>query len=320
MPGFFSSTPFLFEYWSQGTRQVWANVRYVNYRIDERGCYHSNEKNEIITRNRLFRLQAGPEFYLEVEEEKEIIDASGTFVYNHQIQGQEDLRLFATPPQGSETQSGPLQFLAVDAQANAQNVICLIWGQLNEAGEITQRIPLRVQSSFQVEKNWTPFWSVHPQEPEGKPEWFLIYSFAPLRIYRLAQVLAYSQEPCDAAQAPCPLAYQADLRPDENLSTFRGGSTPISFSYRGEPGWLMVVHQVHYSCPRKYLHRLVWLRQDWQEIFYGSAFFFRGQGIEYCTGFLRLAPEIYLLGYSRNDGATEFLFLNQGQIEQLLPA
>jgi len=268
-------------------------VRTVNYNINPNGSYSiSDSSNKIITENYLYRFIIGPDFHVRLLDGRPFTDSQlEAPIYPHRIVGQEDVRLF-----------GDNMFLGVDAQANEKNVICLVWGTYDQTGAITQKVPLRVGPDFKVEKNWLPF--------NYDDVWYIIYKCEPLIIYRLDEILDYSLGRLEN----CTPIYQKKICPEENLSTFRGGSPPIKFSLNDNPGWLFIIHQAHYAARRKYVHRFVWLSEDWEELIYSRPFYFRVPDIEYCITLVEILLDTYVITYSVDDHSTEMKVCDRGQI------
>jgi glycosyltransferase involved in cell wall biosynthesis len=107
------------------------------------------------------------------------------------------------------------------------------------------------------EKNWLPVGNTG----------LTIYDWSPLRIL-----------------GPTPIRYPVPAL----FSLFRGSAPPVE--YNGE--WIVLVHLVQYSKPRKYYHCFVALNGELAPLRVSLPFVFQSVGIEYCVSF-RIADGAY---------------------------
>lgn len=200
---------------------------------------------------------------------------------------------------------GDLLALTVDFESTTKRcpVICLCSFDLD--GGITHKIPLRVGPEFKTEKNWLPFCQ--------KGVWYLIYSFEPLTIYNLEDVVEYSRDLKSSLKS----CWSQKMKEDLDLGTFRGSAPPVPFKLKGQTGWLMTIHQVYYAARRRYVHRFVWLSTDWKQLEFSSSFYFSKPSIEYNMALTLINSQDYLISYSVNDASCHFKLLSSVQIEEL---
>lgn len=127
-------------------------------------------------------------------------------------------------------------------------------------------IPLLGPDPFRCEKNWLPFIK--------DKEIHLIYSYDPLVIY----IPKLDEENGK-------LTNQVILRfenPKHDFSRFSGSAAPVKF----EDGYLLLVHETIYDdMQRNYMHRFVYMDQDFGIKKVSKPFTFLHKGIEYSCGF-----------------------------------
>ncbi len=123
-------------------------------------------------------------------------------------------------------------------------------------------LPLQGPDPRRCEKNWLPF--VHHDQL------FMIYSYEPLTIYMPL-----------LNTGSCERVHQSSI-PGYDFSSFRGSAGPVVF----EDGFLVLVHEVVFldGFERVYLHRFVWLDQEWNITEISRPFVFKHQGVELCIG------------------------------------
>jgi predicted GH43/DUF377 family glycosyl hydrolase len=138
--------------------------------------------------------------------------------------------------------------------------LCKLANQ-TDSGKIAveQLTPLHGPNPKRCEKNWLPFIKNN--------QLLLLYSYDPLLIYSP-----------DTQTGHLSLVHRWD--PKYDFSSFRGSAGPITF----DDGYLVMVHQVIEGNNRIYLHRFVFLDQDFKIKKLSNPFTFIHQGIEFCCG------------------------------------
>lgn len=120
-------------------------------------------------------------------------------------------------------------------------------------------IPLKGPDPHRYEKNWLPF--VH----EGAL--CVVYSYDPFIVYRLNIKTGESEQ-------------IVHYEPKQDFSRFRGSAAPIPF----DEGYLVLVHEVVMLAnnSRCYLHRFLYLDENFMVTQVSTPFSFRHLGVEYC--------------------------------------
>jgi hypothetical protein len=98
-----------------------------------------------------------------------------------------------------------------------------------------------------------------------------------------------------------------------NLSTFRGSAVPIKY----KDGWLCTVHQVYYHKKRIYLHRFVWLSQDYLTVKYSDPFYFEKVGVEFNLG-IACHEKGLIITYSVDDAHSTLSILSYDDLNIML--
>ena len=156
---FINSTPSIVRHKgaNDADEQYWVNVRYVNYRINDRGGYDNRDR--IHTRNLLYSLSS--------KEPKEIrydVQQDGLYV------GLEDIRLFS--------HLGKLYYNANRGFGHGKMQI--EHGQINTVtGDTCHSTLIKSPENRDLEKNWVLF-------SKGDELWF-VYDWGPLRLGRLTE-------------------------------------------------------------------------------------------------------------------------------------
>jgi tetratricopeptide (TPR) repeat protein len=177
------------------------------------------------------------------------------------VRGFEDLRLLTT--------RDGLLAVAVTTDRHPSGHIGLSVLRLARDGRVLSHAPLTGYGHERAEKNWLPH-----DGPHGAPQ--LLYALDPL--VRLA---------LDARDGTCRVVERRVLPFD--LSRWRGSAGPLRIELDGEPGELVLTHEVHYIPPgrRRYLHRFVWLPTRGEGLAASRPFWWRAPGIEFAAGMCR---------------------------------
>jgi len=256
-------------------------LRYVNYSIRNDGSYNIFDPNNTVrTRNILLTLNKE----LNIEDAVEMVNTSDTYLFSTHIVGLEDVRLF-----------GDKYLFCTNLEVNNQAVPQICFCEYdNKTGGVNKIYPLQVANKLQCEKNWLPF--------IDNDKIYFIYSFEPFRIYEL-----------NSETRDIKLVKETKIYKNKNLDTFRGSASPIPY----KNGWLFSIHQVHYSNPRKYFHRLVWMNKEFNDLRYSNVFYFEAVTIEYNLSICH-SDNGLLLTYSQNDNSTKICLLNYKILDDML--
>ena len=202
-------------------------------------------------------------------------------IFPSYVKGMEDVRLFGK------------YFFCTRLDANQNNVPKVCLGTIENEQVIDMKI--LDYKNMGTEKNWLPLY-------DGDCK--VIYSFDPLTIYDLdlqsGQLTPFMKE-----------------KQDKDLSSFRGSAVPIKYKYEERDGYLMTVHQVYYHRLRKYLHRLVWLSDDFSTLKYSKAFYFEKIGVEFNLGICQHDNGI-LFTYSVDDNRPKISLVHFETINNML--
>lgn len=256
-------------------------VRNVNYVIRDDGGYNMADPRGFV-RTINYLGSCGED--LEVTPGNQLLDVSGIKKYPVNIVGMEDVRLF-----------GRNYFLAVYPEVNETRTPQLCLGKYENYGAVDTVIPLSVTGEIKCEKNWLPF------VVEGKIH--VIYSFEPLKIYTIDE---------NSGKMELVLERSA-VDYSVNLSDFRGSAPPIPY----KNGYLMTIHQVHYSNPRKYFHRFLWMDKKFENIKYSNLFYFQSVEIEYNLSICH-HNEGLLIPYSYRDSSSVIGVLDYQILDQIV--
>ncbi len=129
-----------------------------------------------------------------------------------------------------------------------------------EFANVEKMVPLLGPDPYRCEKNWLPFvW---------KDELYTIYSYDPFTILKP-----------DLETGSCITAHQVENEHD--FSSFRGSAGPIEF----DSGYLILVHEAvhHLDYSRAYLHRFIYLDENFMIKRITKPFTYLHQGIEFCN-------------------------------------
>ena len=198
----------------------------------------------------------------------------------------EDVRLF-----------GPKYFFCTRLDVNANNVPKICLGTYENEQVIDMKI--LDYNNMGTEKNWLPMYNDLDNTCK------VIYSFEPLVIYDL-DVKTGKLTP-----------FSHDKINNKDLSSFRGSAVPIRYRLGENHGWLFSIHQVYYHRLRKYLHRLVWLSDDFSTFKYSKSFYFEKVGIEFNLSVLKTKRGI-IFTYSVDDNHPKISLVDFDTIDTML--
>jgi hypothetical protein len=246
--------------------QIIANVRYVNYRIQQDGSYMMSLNNilsrteTVRTKNAILRLdnKMNPESNLIFMHES--IDSRLAKETN--ILGLEDIRLFEY--------DNKIKCISTSREYSTNSTNSIVIADYNldtntiENGSIIESPDLNA-----CEKNWIPIGNK------------IIYKWYPLQI---GQITNNKLSITNTIQTPIIFKH------------LRGSSNVVE--YKNE--YWSVVHGVKYTTPRKYYHMIVVMDNEFRINKYTVPFYFETYSIEYCLGLL-IDNDIIYMSASRND-------------------
>jgi glycosyltransferase involved in cell wall biosynthesis len=272
------------------------NVRFVHYRIDEKGDYHDALPHNI-TLNKC------------VELTKEFVVVNETFIdvdyVNRRYMGIEDVRIF-------KAASGAIQFIGTGFHQN--NTIGVVQGMYDITMNRTVLKSSDIKPAFitnvMCEKNWVYV--------DYKSTTHIIYSWYPLKI---GVSISISDSNSDIA-----LLNIIEEKPMPGLFKHVRGST-CGFSFTNANGmgpnaigpkevWF-VVHLVSYEAPRHYYHMLVVFDEQLTLKRYSAPFKFEEECIEYCLGLVVEADRV-IMTYSTWDRTSKIGVYAKTYIDNLL--
>lgn len=213
----------------------YANVRYVNYRIQPDGSY--TMPNGIVeTKNAYVNLETNE--YVSMKEPVPVFDSH--------IRGLEDLRL--------SKYKDTYYFTATSYKQYIRDKVSIVHGEYDvKNGEFLNYRGIQSPFNQECEKNWVCFPNTDTY----------LYSWHPLRFGKIV-----GNEFKTAIQYNTPAFF----------SHVRGSAPPVR---RGD-NWLVLVHFVEYSTPRKYYHCFVELDSSFKPLRMSLPFYFRENQIEFC--------------------------------------
>ena len=252
----------------------WLNTRFVNYFLNPNGCYTFLDNTNIIKTQNIISSLNNEESMTVLEsnvmnEETVAMTASSS---GHMAEGLEDIRLYKVQDN--------IRFIASTNNYSPTSRIQMVVGNYYpETREYSDCSIIEAPDmKSHMEKNWTPF--VRNVQDcvlfDGKDymeeEWF-IYKWCPME---LGQIVIN-----DDGVRQLNIKDRIKTSHIPWFSKFRG-STPL---VECEKGWVCVVHFSEEDHPRKYYHNFVWFDRDTiNPIQYSDPFYFKKEGVEFCTG------------------------------------
>ena len=277
-PDFYNSTPTMC-YLNED--QILINVRYVNYRIDDKGNYINGEHIETKNVMTIYDRKTGAvEKHFVLDHDRELDD-----VYV----GLEDVRLFQ--------HKGKVHFTAnrglPDSKKGAKMTI--EFGTINlETGKTESYVIFGNDGMKPIEKNWTLYAGV-----EGELK--MVYGWYPFTLYEPYQGKKIVVQNCSS------------LPPF--FAHVRGSCNGIKV---GSETWFLC-HTVSYEDRRYYYHIIIALDNATGKVKRWTKYFtLEGKQVEYVLGFLYDEKyDDFLLGYSTMDKTTEVVKIYKGHLDVL---
>lgn len=263
---------------SEGYR---VNLRAVNYYISNKQYGISRDSDgKIRTKNYILNYDNN----LNLLNGVELIDKSNIKLYPKHILGMEDVRLF-----------GDNYFFCNYLELNESTTPQMGWGTYDPlTGFVTRMVPLSLNDEIKCEKNWLPFIE------DG--EIFIIYTVHPLRILKL-----------DTTDGKL-IDVKNKTFTTDNITDFRGSAPPIKYDDDGN--WLLTIHQVHFSEPRKYFHRFVMFDKHFEQMKFSKPFYFESPSVEFNLSICH-SDNGLLMTYSQNDSKSVIISVDHSVINSM---
>jgi glycosyltransferase involved in cell wall biosynthesis len=218
----------------------YANVRYINYRIQPDGSY-AMPNGIVETRNA----------YVNLETSEFTIMKEPRYLFESHIRGLEDLRMSKFNDKYYFTATSYKQFI--------QDKISIVHGEYDtEQGEFKNYRGIVSPFGQECEKNWVCI-------PDTDS---YIYSWHPFRVGKIK-----GSEFCVSTTYNTPAFF----------SRLRGSASPVKV----ENKWIVLVHFVEYSVPRKYYHCFVELDSKYAPLRISLPFIFCENRIEFCISCIK---------------------------------
>ena len=258
--------------------QYLMNIRAVNYRIDDRGCYHDCDVH-IISVNKMVVLSKDFEILNEKLFDLDFCD--------RRYIGVEDMKIF------NDVTTNELTYIGTGYHAN--NQIGIVTGKYDLLKDNLFPV-VEITSSFNnnsCEKNWVFVDYLNSTH--------IIYKWFPLQICKLDNVTNSISVVETKQNMP-------------RIFSHTRGST-CGFKYNNEL-WF-VVHLVSYEEPRHYYHLLAVFNENMDLMRYSAPFKFEGEPIEYSLG-LVVEDSRVLITYSVWDRTTKLAVYDKLYVDNLL--
>ena len=258
--------------------QYLMNIRAVNYRIDDRGCYHDCDVH-IISVNKMVVLSKDFEILNEKLFDLDFCD--------RRYIGVEDMKIF------NDVTTNELTYIGTGYHAN--NQIGIVTGKYDLLKDNLSPV-VEITSSFNnnsCEKNWVFVDYLNSTH--------IIYKWFPLQICKL-----------DNDTNSISVVETKQNMP-RIFSHTRGSS--CGFKYNNEL-WF-VLHLVSYEEPRHYYHLLAVFNENLDLMRYSAPFKFKGEPIEYSLGLI-VEDSRVLITYSVWDRTTKLAVYDKTYVENLL--
>ena len=269
------------------------NLRGINYYLSEQGYGVSRHGDNVIrTINYLLETDSD----LNIISGVEVIDKSGVKLYPKNILGMEDIRLF-----------GPNYFFCTYLELNESRTPQIGWGTYDpKTGSVIRMVPLMVGTELKCEKNWLPF--------VDNGDIYIIYAVGPFQLYKLDKETGNIEKVkhLDLGNGLTDLSLNV-TRPDRFIDDFRGSASPIPY----KDYWLMTIHQVYHSEPRKYFHRFVAFSKDFTVVKFSVPFYFDKVGVEFNLSICE-SEDGMLMSYSHGDASSTIAIVDYRLIDSML--
>jgi glycosyltransferase involved in cell wall biosynthesis len=279
-----------------------VNVRYVNYRINDRGGYENREN--ICTKNVIARFDAST---LERKGDDDFMwyDKSVDNLYV----GVEDVRLFYSKARKALVYSAN-RGLGHHKLVVEHGVARTLYEKTSDFAE-NESGCIRMEGQYDVEKNWVMF-----EDATGNTK--IIYNWHNLVIGDIVEDPVSPPDSDDEGE-PQPGKREYVFEKTHNIQTpamfkyFRGSTNGVLI---GDEVWFMC-HVVSYEDRRYYYHVFVVLdATTYQPKKYTPMFTFEGEKVEYTLGFIyRKVEDQLFIGYSKMDRSTHYMSVPRASLD-----
>lgn len=307
-PFFVSSTPSIVH---DVAKNEWVvNVRYVNYRINDRGGYDNRE--HISTKNVITRIDVN-NWTKKQPEEFMWYDESLDNLYV----GLEDVRLFYSATQGQVLYNanrglGPHKLAVEHGVAKTREQV--------SNGESAKSGLIYMSGQKEVEKNWVIF-----EDVNGRLK--VIYNWHDLVVGDLINEDELPADSDDETVVDVPINKE-NKKTDYLFKPTHTIETPLVFKYfRGSTNGLRIGNEIWFMCHivsyedrRYYYHVFVTLDAETYAVRRYTPFFtFDGEKVEYTLGFVyRREGNQFVIGYSKMDNTTHYIAVKKSVIEGMM--
>lgn len=268
-----------------------VNVRYVNYRINDKGGYENG--GNIGTKNIIAVIDTSED---EWKIEKEFVLKYNTDHDNLYV-GLEDVRLF------SMSNEEHLYFNA--NRGLGQHNIAIEHGTISLEHDDTNSNFITMKGQREVEKNWVLF-----ENAEKKMK--IIYNWCPLII---GDIKEDSKSIVSSGKPPMLFDKTHHIDTPYFFKHLRGSTNGVQI---GDEIWF-ICHTVSYEDRRYYYHIFVVLDASTYEVKkYTPYFTFEKAKVEYTLGFVYFEEsDELMIGYSVMDRQTEYMVIDKKSIQEL---
>jgi predicted GH43/DUF377 family glycosyl hydrolase len=281
-----------------------VNLRYVNYRIDDRGGYVNQD--HITTKNVVAR------FDLATWEKK-----SEDFLWYDETQdnlyvGLEDVRIFYSGSQDTLVYNAN-RGLGASSIAVEHGEVLTRKERSDPAYTAINPGAIYMDGQHQVEKNWVLF-----EDANGKTK--VVYGWHNLVIGDIVpdeeEVDSDDEIGSDSVLTGYVFKKTHTIQTPSIFKYFRGSTNGVLV---GDEIWFMC-HIVSYEDRRYYYHVMFALDATTYEVRrFTNPFTFEGEKVEYTLGFVyREEEEAFWIGYSMMDRSTHYMAIKKSVVESLM--
>jgi tetratricopeptide (TPR) repeat protein len=270
-----------------------VNVRFVNYKINDKGGYEN--PGSIATINVVA--------VINIEEEDWELDEEFILGYNTDYDnlyiGLEDIRIF-------RLSSDPRIFFNANRGLNYHS-ITIEHGTIDMGAEETVSGLMKIDGQREVEKNWVLF-------EDANQKMKIIYNWSPLVIGDIK----YDNNITASVKGLPPMNFVKthEIKNPYFFKHLRGSTNGVKI---GNEVWF-ICHSVSYEDRRYYYHIFVVLDASTYEVKKYTPFFtFQKEKVEYTLGFTYFpGSNEFLIGYSIMDRETEYVSLKKHAIDLMM--
>ena len=287
---YLSSTPSLFID-PMNKNRLLVNVRYVSYRIDDKGNYSSDEF--IRTKNIIGIINISNPNQWKKEREFEL---KYNECYDCRYVGLEDVRLFS---------NNEIVYFNANRGLNHDKMV-VETGIINLKSQNTQSNLIYRENQKEIEKNWILF-------KNKNRELKMIYGWYPLIIGNIEEDLEKTIDNKNQIIKKFRITSHQDT--PNFFRWVRGSTNGVTI---GDEIWF-ICHLVSYEERRYYYHLFIVLDSNTMELKkYTRLFTFEKEKVEYTLGFVYFEDKNqFLIGYSILDSKTKYMMISKQNIDNL---